>query len=125
MKTSTLLVPLLASIALAACSRKPPAPTSSGSWQARLDAAVAITHSSTRDEALAALAEAAAEAKEGRVAADAVGRMTFTGAKDEAAEKAAVILARRCETQAARDIAQKITFTGTRDRTLQAIASGK
>ena len=92
--------------------------------KARLDAAKAITFTSERDSALAAVARDAAKAGDAGVTKGAIGGIVFTSAKDEAAAESALRLAAAGQGTAANEVAQMITFTSVRDATLKKLATG-
>ena len=92
--------------------------------KARLDAAKAITFTSERDQALAAVARDAAKAGDAAVTKSAIGGIVFTSAKDEAAAECALKLAAAGQGAAANEVAQMITFTSVRDATLKKLATG-
>ena len=109
-------------VGLGGCGKPRPATDSASDFQARLDAALEISNMSTRDDALAALAVAAAEAGDGEVTLGAVQGISNMSTKDDAAARAAVQLSGTGQEKAAVEVARQISNLSTRDATLQAIA---
>lgn len=98
---------------------------SSSPFQAKLEAAQAITNTSTRDVALAKVAEDAAAGGDAAVADKAVGKITNTSQHDTAAAAAALKLAAVGKPDEAKDLAKKIINTSARDDALAKIAKGE
>ncbi len=98
--------------------------SANGDLKARLEAAKAITFTSDRDQALAAVARDAAKAGDASVTKSALGGIVFTSAKDEAAAECALKLAGAGRGAEANEVAHMITFTGVRDATLKKLATG-
>src|SRR5262245_5414381 len=116
----------LAVISSTGCpSSKPPGPSGAESLAGRLDAAKAITNSTTRDDALAKLATDAAAGGDAAIVKKALGEIHLTTKKDEAAAKAALKLAKEGNVDDANAVARMISITTTKDKTLEKIAKGE
>jgi hypothetical protein len=123
--------PLMACVALLMTGCKPgnstrplDAPPISIELKARLEAAKAITFSTDRDQALAAVARDAAKAGDAPVTKSALGSINFSAVKDETAADCALKLAAAKQGAAANEVANLISFTTVRDATLKKLASG-
>jgi len=90
----------------------------------RLDAAKGIRNVTEKDEALAMLVQAAADAGNVEITDQALAEMRDVGTKDKAAYSAAIRLAKAGKTAAATATANVIRDVTTRDRTLAKIAKG-
>jgi hypothetical protein len=91
----------------------------------RLDAAMAMTNSNQRDEALQVLVADAATAGEGEMVKEVLAKFTSTNLKDDAAVEAALALAEVGQAQAATDIAKTMSNLNQRDEVLAKIAKGQ
>jgi hypothetical protein len=105
----------------AGCNRQAPVaapPTTSMAVNAQLEAALAIMNPIQRDDALSAVAEAAADAGDGGIAMTAVVAIANPKLKDEAAVQSARKLAKAGKGAEATGIAKIIQNPITRDETL-------
>jgi len=98
----------------AGCSREMPA----GGYQGKLDAALAINDLSTRDAALANVADGAAAAGEADIVKKAVGTINDLSTKDKTAASAALKLGNAGKSTEATEVAKMINDLSLRDRTL-------
>jgi hypothetical protein len=96
------------------CSRDKSAPN----FQAKLDAALAISDATARDTALATVAEDAAAAAEPDIVKTAVSKISDATKKDKTADAAALKLASKGKSAEAVEVARMINDATLRDRTL-------
>jgi hypothetical protein len=102
----------------------PPAP-GQGALASRYDAAIAISNTASKDDALKRLAVDAGEAADGEIARKAVAAISSSSVKDAAASKAALKLAKAGLGDDANAVARLITNTSVRDQTLAKLAKGE
>ena len=107
---------------LVGCDGGPTAGPADQPFEGRLKAALAVSNSSTRDEALAAVATDAAQAGAGYTVRKAVGAIANSSTKDKTASACAVKLVEVGQADAANDVAGLIANSSTRDQTLARIA---
>jgi hypothetical protein len=87
-------------------------------YQAKLDAALAISDPTDRDTALATVAEDAAAAAEPDIVRKAVSETSVQKKRDKTAESAALMLASKGKSAEAVEVARMINDQTLRDRTL-------
>lgn len=122
---ATSLIAALCAFCLAGCESRPAPVSTNTQLQARLDAALGISHTASRDEALAAVANDAARAGEGEIVRTAIQGISNTSTADQAAATSARELARRGAPAFATDVAKLIQHSSTRDEVLHDIAKGE
>ncbi len=123
-----MLAGVLLMISSCNCGRTADAGTDEGETKAgymdRYEAANAISNSTTKDEALAAVAVDAAKGGDGEVVKKSVQSISNSAANDTAASTAAVALANVGKGKEAREVAQMIHNSAKKDDTLAKIAKG-
>jgi hypothetical protein len=91
---------------------------STPNFQAKLDAALAISDATARDTSLATVAEDAAAAAEPDIVKNAVSKISDATKRDKTAEGAALKLANKGKSAEAVEVARTINDATLRDRTL-------
>ena len=114
-----------AAIVTAGCAQGPKGPVGPDQLVGRLNAALSVTSSSQRDDALKSVAEDAADAGAADIVKRAVGGITSSNNRDDAAYTCAIKLADRGDTQAASDVAKMITSSSKQNDALAKIAKGR
>lgn len=115
----------LGSLVLLGCGGGTKQPATPEQLKGRLDAASAMSDIGKRNEALATLAQEAADAGETEVTNRALDQILDLGQKNSAAYSCALKLAEGGKTQVAVEVAKKITDLGKRNDALGRIARGR